>query len=128
MANRIPRPFSIDVQGQRNFSPDILTQAASHVYSPSYKALPAAPSCAHNEGLSNKVLMDAANAVGESADKKCWPGVASKPSAPNPVATTGSAAAQASNILTRVPLPVSTGTIEIFDLAKSFTASSRGPV
>jgi hypothetical protein len=65
----------------------------------------------------------------ENPPAKCYfPSQTGKPSAPSVVETTGRAAAQASRILRRVPLPATTGTTATSARASSANASSTGPV
>src|ERR1019366_8250688 len=103
-------------------------QAFSHVNSRSSKSRPALPnSCRSVEELNSRDTADA-NAAPPSANSRFSPSRPGRPSAPIGVETTGSAAAQASRIFSRVPLATSSGTTATRHRASSFTASSTGPV
>src|ERR1022692_4946316 len=85
-------------------------QAASQVNSHSNRYRPARPMRSRSAGLASRLDTASWKPGASSASNKCSPARAGRPSAPIGVETTGTPAAQASMILTRVPLPASTGT------------------
>ena len=112
------------VAGSRNCK---LLQTASQVNSHSNRYRPARPIRSLSEGLARRLETSSQKAGALSASSRCSPARAGRPSAPSRVETTGTPAAHASIILTRVPLPAKIGTMATLARASSVSASATGP-